>query len=99
MASWMDEFTEREKDVINDLARREYHDMTPEEVQLYARWTAAKTQADADYQHAQEQRDAITAEKLALARQQTAIAIAAIEEIRDHAIAYYESTIPVIEGD
>lgn len=99
MSSWMDQFTEAERQIITDLARREYHDMTPEEVQLYARWTAAKAQADADYQHAQEQREAVTAEKLALARQQTAAAITAINEIRDYAVAYYESTIPVIEGD
>lgn len=98
-ADWMSQFTEHERDIITDLARREYKDMTPEEVQLYAHWQAAKALADSEFEHAQEQREAITAEKLELARQQTAAAITAINEIRDYAVAYYESTIPVIEGD
>lgn len=97
--SWISQFTEQERNIITDLAKREYQNMTAEEVQLYARWEAAKALAESDYQHALEQREAITAEKLALARAQNEAAIAAINEIRDRAIAYYESTVPVTEGD
>lgn len=96
---WMSEFTEEERNTITDLARREYQDMTAEEVQLYARWQSAKALADSEFEHEREQRETITAEKLALARAQNEAAIAAINEIRDRAIAYYESTIPVTEGD
>lgn len=96
---WMSEFTEEERNTITDLARREYQDMTAEEVQLYARWQSAKALADSEFEHEREQREAVTAEKLALARAQNEAAIAAINEIRDRAIAYYESTIPVTEGD
>ncbi len=98
-ADWMNQFTEHERDIITDLARREYQDMTADEVQLYARWQAAKALADSEFEHEREQREAITAEKLALARAQNEAAIAAINEIRDRAIAYYESTVPVTEGD
>ena len=99
--SYINQFTEHERDIITDLARREYQNMTAEEVQLYARWQSAKAIEESDYQHALEQREAVTAEKLALARAQNEAAISAINEIRDRAIAYYESTIPVVvtEGD
>lgn len=100
-ADWMSQFTEHERDIITNLAKREYQDMTPEEVQLYARWQAAKALADSEFEHEREQREALTAEKLALAQAQNDAAIAAINEIRDMAVAYYESTIPVqvTEGD
>ena len=100
-ADWMSQFTEHERDIITDLARREYQDMTAEEVQLYARWQSAKALADSEFEHEREQREAVTAEKLVLARQQSEAAIAAINEIRDRAVAYYESTVPVqvTEGD
>ncbi len=99
--SYINQFTEHERDLITDLARREYQDMTPEEVQLYARWQSAKALEESDYQHALEQREALTAEKLALAQAQNEAAISAINQIRDMAVAYYESTIPdaVTEGD
>ncbi len=97
--SWINQFTEQERNIITDLAKRQYQGMTAEEVQLYARWQSAKALDESDYQHALEQREAVTAEKLALARAQNDAAIAAINEIRDRAIAYYESTVPVTEGE
>ena len=33
-------FTEAERHTIDDLYKREFKDMTPEEVQLYGRWCA-----------------------------------------------------------
>lgn len=96
---WMSEFTEEERNVMTDLARRGYQDMTAEELDLYTRWTSAKALSNAQFELEKQQREAITAGKLDLARQQTAAAITAIEDIRDAAMAYYESTIPVIAGD
>lgn len=96
---WMSQFTEAERNTMTDLARRNYQNMTQEELQLYTRWNSAKALADAQFELEKQQREALTAQQLALAQQQTAAAIAAIEEIKDRAVAYYESTIPVIEGD
>lgn len=42
----MDEFTERELNTINDIYRREFQDMTAEEVQLLLRWNAAQAKND-----------------------------------------------------
>lgn len=96
---WMSQFAEAERNTMTDLARRSYQDMTQEELELYTRWNSAKALADAQFELEKQQREALTAQQLALAQQQTAAAIAAIEDIRDQAVAYYESTIPVIEGD
>lgn len=96
---WMSQFTEAERNTMTDLARRNYQDMTQEELELYTRWNSAKALADAQFELEKQQREALTAQQLALAQQQTAAAIAAIEEMKDLAVAYYESTIPVIEGD
>lgn len=94
---WMSQFTEQERNIMTDLARREYQDMTTEELDLYTRWMSAKALAEAEFEAEQQQREAVTAAQLELARQQTAAAIAAITDIRDAAIAYYESTIPVVD--
>jgi hypothetical protein len=43
-------FTEQEREQINDVVRRELKDMTPEEVQLYTRWSTENALRDADFQ-------------------------------------------------
>lgn len=96
---WMSQFTEAERNTMTDLAKRNYQNMTQEELQLYTRWNNAKALADSQFELEKQQKEALTAQQLSLAQQQTAAAIAAIEEIKDRAVAYYESTIPVIEGD
>lgn len=42
----MDEFTEKERNTIDDIYRREFQGMTPEEVQLLLRWNAAQAKND-----------------------------------------------------
>lgn len=42
----MDEFTEHERNTINDIYRREFQDMTPDEVQLLLRWNTAQAKND-----------------------------------------------------
>lgn len=42
----MDEFTEKERNTIDDIYRREFQDMTAEEVQLLLRWNAAQAKND-----------------------------------------------------
>jgi hypothetical protein len=42
----MDEFTEKERKTINDIYRREFQDMTPDEVQLLLRWNTAQAKND-----------------------------------------------------
>lgn len=96
---WISQFTEAERKTMTDLAKRNYQNMTQAELQLYTRWNNAKALADAQFELEKQQREALTAQQLALAQQQTAAAIAAINEIKDYAVAYYESTVPVIEGD
>ena len=36
------EFTEQERHAIDDIYKREFKDLTPDEVQLYARWESFK---------------------------------------------------------
>lgn len=42
----MDEFSERERKQIDDIYRREFQEMSAEEVQLLMRWNAAQAKAD-----------------------------------------------------
>ena len=42
----MDEFTEHERNTIDDIYKREFQDMTPDEVQLLLRWNAAQAKND-----------------------------------------------------
>lgn len=54
-----EEYTEQERQTINDITRREFADMTPEEVALYAEWTSTADYLESD---AQAKRDALERE-------------------------------------
>ena len=54
-----EEYTEQERQTINDITRREFADMTPEEVALYAEWTSTADYLESD---AQAKRDALEKE-------------------------------------
>ena len=40
------DFSESERNIINDIHRREFADMTPDEVMLYAEWVACKAKIE-----------------------------------------------------
>lgn len=44
---WED-FTEEERAIINDIHKRQFADMTPEEVILYGEWQGLKARLDAE---------------------------------------------------
>ena len=54
-----EEYTEQERQTINDITRREFADLTPEEVALYAEWTSTVDYLESD---AQAKRDALEQE-------------------------------------
>lgn len=47
MIDWMANFTEADRKMIDDLARRNYADMTSAETELLNRWNAARDAANA----------------------------------------------------
>ena len=53
------EFTESERHRLVDMAKREYADLTPEEVMLYAEWTVAFEMEKEAYRSEQARLDAI----------------------------------------
>lgn len=87
----LDEFSETERNIIVDIARREMQDMTPEEVELYTEWQACLAINEA--KHVAE-RDAMTAQvTAAIADHQaaTAASIEAMNALRDLALAKLEA--------
>lgn len=94
MSDWIvDNFTEAERRKIAELHQREFHDMTPDEVQLYARWQSLSAVFDAEVQA---QLTAIENEsnaRIAATNQIKQAAFANLEAQRDAAIAWYESLI------
>ena len=43
-------FTEEERRKINELAARNYQDMSPDELELYTRWIRARTLSEEEFQ-------------------------------------------------
>ena len=93
---WMEDFTEEERCIINDLHQREFQGMTADEVALYARWESAKAVFDESLQAELASITATCTARINAMEEQRDIAIANLEAQKDAAIAWYES---VIGGD
>lgn len=50
----MIEFTEQEQNIITDIHKRNFENLTPDEVQLYARWKTAIALRDTEFQSKQD---------------------------------------------
>ena len=92
----MEDFTEEERCIVNDLYRREFQGMTADEVALYARWESAKAVFDASLQAELDSISAACMARISAMESQRDAAIANLEAQRDAAIAWYEN---VIGGD
>lgn len=85
------EYTEQERQAINDIMRREFADMTPEEVALYAEWTSTADYLESD---AQSKRDALEREtqaKIEAARETEKKALDTLELLAQAARAKLEA--------
>ena len=92
--SWIsDNFTEAERKKITELAKREYQNMTPDEVALYARWESLKAVNDAEIQAQLNAIAATTEARISAIESLKQIAFDNLEAQRDAAIAWYESLI------
>lgn len=96
--SWIsDNFTEVERHKIAELHQREFQDMTPDEVALYARWESLKAVNSAEVQS---QLDAITAVCSARIETMEELKLAAFDNLeaqRDAAVAWYDRVIGGVE--
>ena len=94
MSNWIaDNFTEAERHKIVELHQREFQNMTPDEVQLYARWQSLKAVSDAAIQAQLTAIENESQARIASTNQIKQAAFANLEAQRDAAIAWYESLI------
>lgn len=63
------DYTEQERAIINDLARRDYTDMTKEEVMLFAEWQATKALIESNLELQRKAFEEETKAKIEIARQ------------------------------
>lgn len=75
------EYTDRERAIITDLERRDYADMTKEEVMLYAEWEATKAYIDSNLDMKRKAFEEETQAKIELARQTEQKALDTLEEM------------------
>ena len=75
MRTKFEEYTEQERAIITDLARRDYADMTKEEVMLFAEWESTKAYIESDLEAKRQALEDETKAKIELARktEQTAL--------------------------
>lgn len=83
----MEQFTEQERHTIDDIHKRNFQDMTPDEVQLYARWTATKAVADSEHQAKLELWREMSAARSAARKEQAALAKQNLKELKAAALA------------
>lgn len=74
-------FTEKERHIIDDIHKREFTDMTPEEVRLYGRWCAENA---ANERESELRNDALMSELAARGEMHRAQAREAQARFEDH---------------
>ena len=80
-------FTEQERHAIDDLHKREFQNMTAEEVALYTRWVTWNAQRDAEFTAKIGLMQQANAAKIELMQEQAALAKQNLNELRDAALA------------
>lgn len=81
------EYTERERAIITDLARRDYADMTKDEVMLFAEWESTKAYIESDLEAKRKALEDETKAKIELARQTEQTALNTLEAMAEAAKA------------
>lgn len=69
MRTKFEEYSEQERAIITDLARRDYADMTKDEVMLFAEWEATKAYIESDLEAKRKALEDETKAKIEIARQ------------------------------
>lgn len=87
MRTKFEEYTEQERAIINDLARRDYADMTKEEVMLFAEWESTKAYIESDLEAKRQALEDETKAKIELARQTEQTALDTLEAMAEAAKA------------
>ena len=83
----MEHFTEEERHTLDDIHKRYFKDMTPDEVQLYARWTAANAVADSEHQAKLELWREMSQARSAARQEQAALAKQNLKDLKAAALA------------
>jgi hypothetical protein len=81
------DFTETERTAINDIYKREFQDMTPDEVQLYGEWQAVNARLDADVQARRETLETEMTASVEMYRETEKAAIDTLEALKNLALA------------
>lgn len=87
MRTKFEEYTEQERAIINDLARRDYVGMTKEEVMLFAEWESTKAYIESDLEAKRKALEDETKAKIELARQTEQTALNTLEAMAEAAKA------------
>lgn len=87
MRTKFEEYTEQERAIITDLARRDYADMTKEEVMLFAEWETTKAYIESDLEAKRKALEDETKAKIELARQTEQTALNTLEAMAEAAKA------------
>lgn len=83
---WED-FTEEERAIINDIHKRQFADMTPEEVILYGEWQGLKARLDAELLARENALKEETAASIQAKQATEQAAIETLEALKDLALA------------
>lgn len=81
------EYTEQERAIITDLARRDYADMTKDEVMLFAEWQATKAFIESNLEMQRKALEDETKAKIEIARQTEKKALDTLEAMAQAAKA------------
>lgn len=87
MRKSFEDYTEEERAIINDLTKRDYADMTKEEVLLFAEWESTKTYIDADFETRRQAMEKESMAKIELARETEKAALDTLKEMAETAKA------------
>ena len=85
MRTKFEEYTEQERAIITDLARRDYADMTKDEVMLFAEWESTKAYIESDLEAKRKALEDETKAKIELARQTEQTALNTLEAMAEAA--------------
>ena len=83
----LEDFTEEERAIINDIYKRQFSNMTPEEVILYGEWQGIKARLDAELVARENALKEETAAKIQARRATEQAAIDALEALKNLAVA------------
>lgn len=84
------DFTNEEKERINQLYGNDFKDIKPEDAQLIARWESWKATQEDEHRAKIEALEAESAARLEAAAEQAEYAMQTLKELRDAAVARYE---------